>query len=220
MQSCEPTGCGVAKGAEFWNKIAKEYAQRPVEDPAAFERKIAFIKDLMTPDSIVLDVGCGTGSLALRLAQSGCEIHGVDFSEEMIRIARQKRDAAQAHNVVFHVGAFDDTFNAFEPGSLDGVGFHSLLHLVPQRKPILERAFSLLKPGGFLTSSTSCLGEARIPFGPMLTVMRWIGKAPPVTILRSKALLEEFQAAGFEDARIVDVGAKPTIAFIVAHKPG
>jgi hypothetical protein len=57
--------------ARFWNDIADKYSRKPVEDPAAFERKIATTKGRMTRESVVLDIGCGTGSLALRLADSG-----------------------------------------------------------------------------------------------------------------------------------------------------
>ena len=38
----------------------------------------------------ILDLGCGTGSLAVLLAQSGHTVHGVDGSPAMIRRAREK----------------------------------------------------------------------------------------------------------------------------------
>lgn len=203
----------------FWDALAETYAQRPVEDPAAFERKIAFTQELMTPDSVVLDVGCGTGSLALRLSGSGKAIHGVDFSSAMIRIARAKRDAAGAANVTFHIGAFDGSFATFDAGSLDGVCAYALLHLVADREATLAHMFKLLKPGGFLVSSTLCLGDTWAPHRPLLAVMRWMGKAPMVHILSAETLIAELRGAGFEDVRSVDVGAKATIAFIAARKP-
>ncbi len=39
---------------------------------------------------LVLDVGCGTGSLAVPLAGSGCTVVGVDPAEEPLRVARSK----------------------------------------------------------------------------------------------------------------------------------
>jgi ubiquinone/menaquinone biosynthesis C-methylase UbiE len=38
----------------------------------------------------VLDVGCGTGRHALRLAEAGADVTGVDFSEGMLEVARRK----------------------------------------------------------------------------------------------------------------------------------
>ncbi|KJE22451.1 Methyltransferase domain [Frankia torreyi] len=45
--------------------------------------------------SLVLDVGCGTGSLAVLLAGSGCTVVGVDPAEESLRIARSKDRAGR-----------------------------------------------------------------------------------------------------------------------------
>ncbi len=38
----------------------------------------------------VLDLACGTGAMALRFAKMGCSVVGVDLSEDMIRVARQR----------------------------------------------------------------------------------------------------------------------------------
>ena len=42
------------------------------------------------PRSQVLDVACGTGDMAVSLAERGCTVTGVDISEEMLAIARKK----------------------------------------------------------------------------------------------------------------------------------
>lgn len=86
--------------------------------------------------------------------------------------------------------------------------------------PALAQIYSLVKPGGFFISSTVCLGGAkRLLFGPLLGLMRLVGKAPPVVMFTAATLLEDIRAAGFPDAALVDVGAKGGIAFIVARKP-
>ncbi|MEZ4429602.1 MAG: class I SAM-dependent methyltransferase [Nannocystaceae bacterium] len=205
--------------AAFWNNLAEKYARQPVADPAAFERKIAITRASMRPQDELLDIGCGTGSLALRLAPHCARVHGLDISSEMIRIADGKAAADKVDNVTFHVGPFDDSFAAFAPESLDGVCAYSILHLVEDRRAALDRIYRLLKPGGFFISSTVCLGESWVPFGPILRVMRWIGKAPMVKIFRAKALADEIEQAGFVDLSRPDVGAKPIVAFMVARKP-
>ena len=50
----------------------------------------------------ILDVGTGTGRAALLLARSGAHVTGVDASEEMLQIARQR--AAQEHAAQYHSG--------------------------------------------------------------------------------------------------------------------
>lgn len=205
--------------AAFWNDLAERYARQPVANPGAFERKIEITRARMKPTDVVLDVGCGTGSLALRLASSARVLHGLDISSEMIRIANSKAQAEAAANVRFHVGALD-TIELFEPESLDGVCAYSLLHLVDDLPATLARIFQLLRPGGFFVSSTVCLGESWVPYRPILEVMRWLGKAPRVQMLHKRDLEDALRHAGFSAITQPDVGASSNIAFIVAEKPG
>ncbi|MBQ1188434.1 MAG: methyltransferase domain-containing protein [Peptococcaceae bacterium] len=42
------------------------------------------------PGKRLLDLGCGTGSISIPLAQKGYQVTGVDLSEEMLAVAREK----------------------------------------------------------------------------------------------------------------------------------
>ena len=50
------------------------------------------LADYGVTDGLVLDLGCGTGSLTEILARRGFDMIGVDVSEEMLQIAMEKRD--------------------------------------------------------------------------------------------------------------------------------
>jgi len=208
----------IAPDPAFWNNLAEQYAAKPVDNPAAFERKIEITKSKMSPDDVVLDIGCGTGSLALILAPFAKHVHGLDVSPEMMRIARGKAEAQGAGNVTFHTGAFDDSVS-FAPGSLDGICAYSILHLIDDWEAALTRIFELVKPGGFFVSSTVCLGDSWVPYRPLLAVMRWAGKAPLVKIVAREELADAARRAGFVDITFPDVGAKETTAFMVARRP-
>ena len=206
--------------AEFWNKIADKYSRDPVKNVGAFERKIAITKAHLSAQSKVLGVGCGTGSLALRLAETGAECHGLDISKEMIRIARGKAKTQGIKNVTFYVGAFDSSFTEFEPESFDLVCAFSILHLVPDREAALGRMYSLLKPGGALVTSTAVLADSWIPFKPLMGLMRRLGKAPDDVGIFSKELLgQEIESVGFVELEEPEVGADSMTAFLLARRP-
>lgn len=202
----------------FWNRIAERYARMPVKNPDAFERKIAVTLAGLEPDAVVLDIGCGTGSLALRLAPHVAHVHGLDVAEAMIAIAERKARAQRVENVSFHVGAFDDGFRGFADGSLDGICAYSLLHLVDDRRDVLARIHRLLRPGGLFVASTVCLG-GWFPYGPLLSLMRRFGRAPRVALLSKRVLREEIENAGFVEVQEPDVGSHGKISFVVARKP-
>lgn len=132
--------------------------------------------------------------------------------------AREKAATQGVHNATFHVGSFDGQ-SAFAPESLDGLCAYSLLHLVEDRPAALAQIYALLTPGGFFVSSTVCLGDSWVPLGPLIAVMRWLGKAPHVATIGRDSLAKEVRQAGFVDVSLPDVGAKSTIAFMVASKP-
>jgi arsenite methyltransferase len=208
----------MTSDAKFWDNLAEKYAAKPVDDVAAFERKKAITRQLLRSDATVLEIGCGTGSLALALAASAGHIHAMDISGEMVRIANQKKAAQGVTNVTFHKGTLD-AGAPVAPGSLDCVWAFSILHLVDDRAETLRTSFELLKPGGVLVSSNVCLGGTWVPYGALITVMRWFGKAPMVHTYDRVTIVRDLEAAGFVEIEEKDVGADSRVAFIVAKKP-
>jgi arsenite methyltransferase len=204
--------------AKFWDGIAEKYAAKPVEDVPAFERKQAVTRAHLDRSSTVLEIGCGTGSLALAMSPFAGHVHAMDVSAEMVRIANAKKEAAHVTNVTFHQGTLDEPA-PWAPGRFDAVWAFSILHLVADRPRTLSALFALLAPGGTFISSNLCLRESWVPYGPMITVMRWLGKAPFVYSYDRATMFRELREAGFVDAEEKDVGAHRAVAFVVAKKP-
>ena len=204
--------------AEFWNQLAEKYAAQPVKDVRAFDRKKAITREHLRPRSIVLEIGCGTGSLALEMSRDVGHIHAVDVSAEMIRIAEKKKVAQGVTNVTFHTGTLDAVLPRL-PAEFDAVWAYSILHLVDDRAGTLKTAFELLQPGGAFVSSNVCLAGRWVPYRTLIAVMRWFGKAPRVHCYDRKTILREIGEAGFADIEEKDVGTSRTVAFIIAKKP-
>lgn len=55
---------------------------------------IGILRAFQITDGLVLDLGCGTGTMTEILAESGYDMIGVDYSEEMLEIAREKKECS------------------------------------------------------------------------------------------------------------------------------
>jgi ubiquinone/menaquinone biosynthesis C-methylase UbiE len=86
----------------FWDRIAPKYARKPVDDPDAYEEKLALAASLLRPGDRVLEIGCGTGTTALRLAPNVDHYTATDGSGAMIGIADAKLAPAHRRTSRFH----------------------------------------------------------------------------------------------------------------------
>lgn len=104
-------------------------------------------------DAKLLDIGCGTGNLALALAPLCREIIGIDPDESMLEIARQKT-ADKFTNLQFHPYGMLDMEEKFKPVSFDAILCfgNTLVHLSTEDEIInfLRQSKHVLKPGGKL----------------------------------------------------------------------
>lgn len=107
----------------------------------------------------VLDVGCGTGELAFKLADymDKAEIHGVDISKTMIEKANHKiaiNSRKNSHNIKFKVGDVEEL--PYKDNSFDIITCsHSFHHYLNKEKAISEM-YRILKPNGRLMIIDGC----------------------------------------------------------------
>jgi len=134
---------------DLWDREAEtfdEAADHGLLDPECRAAWRSLLLDhLPTAPARVADLGCGTGTLALLLAEAGYAVDGVDFSPEMVRRARDKAG---------HVAATFVEADAAEPplaaASYDVVLCRHVLWAMPSPAAALERWIGLLAPGGRL----------------------------------------------------------------------
>jgi SAM-dependent methyltransferase len=106
---------------------------------------------------LVVDLGCGSGIWAAALAEAGYSVVGVDFSADMIDIARRrvattKFAAAKFAATTFHVASFVD-FAVPPCRSVTALGevFNYLFdpqNSLPMLRQVCQRVFDALVPGG------------------------------------------------------------------------
>jgi len=201
-----------AAHASFWDKIAERYAARPLKDPQAYEAMLADAASRLRPTDRVLEIGCGTGSTAIRLAPSVAEWTASDFSPEMLRIAEEK---PAPENLRFVLA---DAASAFDGGPFDAICAFQVLHLVDDLPATLQRIHANLAPGGMLLAKTWCFADMKLSLRALFLMLRTVGLFPPVNALTKSALRQKIRDAGFdiEDERVF--GGNPHGPYIVARK--
>lgn len=144
------------------------------------------------PGQYVLDLGCGTGTLAMmaKQAQPSAEVSGLDADPDMLKVANYKKNQAKL-NVKFDVGFTNDL--PYPDASFDRVLSSIMIHHLktPDKEKTAREVYRVLKPGGQLHI---------IDFGKPVT---WYGK-----ILRP--FLHEFEEANDNiDGRLPEIFGAP-----------
>ncbi|AGL18513.1 class I SAM-dependent methyltransferase [Actinoplanes sp. N902-109] len=140
----------IDAGAE-WDGYAATFDEEPdhgLRDPGVRSAWKRLLKPVLPPaPAVVADVGCGTGSLSVLLAEAGHTVRGLDASARMLDQARRK---AAAHGVAVAWEQGDAARPPWQPGSVDVVLSRHVLWALPDIHMALQRWVVLLRPGGRL----------------------------------------------------------------------
>jgi SAM-dependent methyltransferase len=160
---------------------------------------------LETTDN-VLDVGCGSGWLARRVAERVTEgrVVGVDVSDEMIRVAR--RTSLEFENILYATGEVGEI--PWEANFFTHVISVESAYYWPEPAAGIREIFRVLRPGGkawilinYYRDNLHCH-----QWGPLLAV--------PTQLLLAEEWVELFRTSGFVDVaheRVVDPSPSPEV---------
>jgi ubiquinone/menaquinone biosynthesis C-methylase UbiE len=202
--------------SSFWNGVARRYAAMPMRNQAAYEATLERISAYLKPTDRVLELGCGTGSTALRLAPLVAHYTATDYAAEMIAIAREKQAQGDVTNLDFIVVEGADA--ALSDAPFDAILAFNVLHLLPDRPKAFNDTSCLLRTGGLFISKTPCLGGLYRVLQPVVAVLRFLGKAPRLAFLTPERLQREITNAEFEIREHGNYPARPPSHFIVAER--
>lgn len=209
----------AAGDARFWDRVARRYAKAKISDQGGYEQTLERTRALLSPDDRVLELGCGTGTTALRLAAGVQSYLATDISTAMIKIAEGKATDGPITGLAFRTETADSI--ASDAHVFDAVLGFNYLHLVRDLPKTLVRIHCLLRPGGLFISKTPCLADMNpLIRHVLLPAMRVVGLAPHVGVLGARDMTRLIDAAGF-DILVTEGHAtkgKDTRPFIVARK--
>ncbi|MFA6918668.1 MAG: class I SAM-dependent methyltransferase [Patescibacteria group bacterium] len=134
---------------DIYNTIAGDFSVTRAKWWHILDELRGFVQD----GDRVLDLGCGNGRLAELFLDKNVSYLGVDSSEELIKIAREK--FANKKNIKFEVGDIIK-LDVTASQSFNLVFMLAVLHHIPTKElrlKILADIYKLLKPGGTLVMS-------------------------------------------------------------------
>lgn len=148
----------------FGETVAAQYDAWTAEvfDPRAIESAVDFLSDF-AGGGTALELGIGTGRIALPLHQRGIPVHGIDLSPAMVARLRAK---AGAEHIGVTVGDFASTT---APGTftLAYLVFNTIMNLTTQDEQVgcFRNVARHLQPGGCFVIEVSVPDLRRLPPG-------------------------------------------------------
>ena len=143
--------------AEHYDESTADLSGPPTVDPV-----VDFLVDLSF-DGSALELGIGTGRIALPLSQRGIRVHGIDLSEAMVSRLRAKPGADR---IGVTVGDFATTTVA-ERFSVAYLVFNTIMNLTTQDEQIacFQNVAAHLQPGGCFVIEVMVPDLQRLPPG-------------------------------------------------------
>lgn len=201
-----------------WNLVADGYAETTSQMLAQYADEAVAAAGLKN-GAMILDVACGPGALALKLAGSAKCVHGIDFSAEMLEIFRRNIDRAGLKNIVLHHG--DAQALPYADQMFDAAFSNFGLMFFPDRNKGFAEIYRTLKLGGTVAVTSWAPIDQSPAMQTMFGALRVMKPELPEP-QRSVASLEnpdvfrqELLDAGFREVKIRCV----TKAFPVASIP-
>jgi len=152
---------------DFWNSVLYE------GNHAFVWQYGEALLELLAPKAgeQILDLGCGTGQLTEKIAQSGAFVQGIDSSLSMIATAK-----VNYPHINFSV-ADARNFKVEEP--LDAVFSNAVLHWIKQPDAVINCVEKALKPGGRFVAEFGGKGNVGAIVRALLSVLSEIGALEP-----------------------------------------
>lgn len=180
---------------QLWGKRPKDWAAIQEQTANAGYSYALNYLNFSTADTL-LDVGCGSGMFAHLAQQTGALVTGIDATEPLIALAKERNDA-----ITFLTGEMEEL--PFTDDSFDVVcGFNSFQYAASVKNALTE-ARRILKPGGKLTAmiwgnKEDCEAASYLKAVAALLPPPPPGAPGPFALSENQLLENTLQQAGFK----------------------
>jgi 2-polyprenyl-3-methyl-5-hydroxy-6-metoxy-1,4-benzoquinol methylase len=206
----------MTQSEKYWNKNAVKYNDQEKKEESTYDNYLNRISNYLKKTDTVLDFGCGSGIVSLKLAKNVQTLKAIDTSSELIKIAKENSKEKQIMNINFcNICIYDlDENNE----SFNCILALYVIHLVDDLKDVIIKMNKLLNPKGLLIITMPCMGEKDQFLSFILFLLSKINIVPPVKAYTSKKIISMLVNNGFDilDQQLIDKQGNQY--FIVAKK--
>jgi SAM-dependent methyltransferase len=147
----------MSGGSIAFDRAAEFYDRTRAVDEAAMARTVEVVGAEVRDRGRVLEVGVGTGLLALPMHAAGVDVHGLDLSEPMVAKIAEKAGGA----IPFRVVLGDATRQPFRDDAFGAAYLRWVLHLIPNWTDVLAEVVRVVAPGGAFLVNLGAYGGPR-----------------------------------------------------------
>lgn len=205
----------MEKAEKFWNREARKYTAGEIQDMEGYEQTLSDTKKYLNTDKTVMEIGCGSGMTALKLAPFTKEYIGTDISGEMITICNENKAETDIDNIRFLHTTLDD--ESMQTDSFDVILAYNVIHLLPDPAAGLQRIKDLLKPGGIFIAKTACLKQ-HFFWNLIVPVVATVLRVGHVHRFKAHELDDMITETGLEIIERIDYTKLLPRSFVVAKK--
>ena len=204
------------KSEKFWDRMAKG-SQKPVKQFGKTTiETIEYTRKHLNHDDLVLDYGCGTGTITIGIAPHVKEIIAIDLSSKMIEAAIRNDGEHHSKNIQFYHSTLSD--ERLKENSFDVILAFNILHVLEDPQKDLKIIYELIKPGGFFISATPCMGEKNRFISILLRLLGKTGLIPKIQNYKTAELENLIAVEKFQIEKTDNLFNSPLNHFIVAKK--
>ena len=203
------------KSEKFWDRAANTYDQEEKKDEQIYIKIIEKTKKYLKIGDIVLDYGCGTGTIDIEIAGDVKKIRAIDISSKMINLAKRKTGERKIKNIDYVQATIHDERLTRE--SFDVITAFTILHLGEEMREVIKRINELLKPGGLFISTTPCMGEKKL-LSTLLSLVSKIGLIPNIRSFKFSELENSIANGNFKIIETERLHHSSPIYFVAAKK--
>jgi arsenite methyltransferase len=195
--------CGATESSkEVYNIMSEEYEMSGYKEEADLGLGCGLPTQfaMITEGNTVVDLGSGAGNdcfVARHEVGAAGKVIGIDFTPEMIELARKNAVISNYNNVEFRQGDIEEM--PVLESSVDVVVSNCVLNLLPKKDRIFSEISRVLRPGGHFSISDIVLKGA-LPEELTDAAEMYAGCVSGA--IQKEAYLELIEKAGFENIKI------------------